>query len=105
MCNRSNAIVKRRKDRDVIPTLRGAELVIVPSAGETTRLLSLIGLRLGFSLLVKNWLREEYWWSSSSHSDLARAIESPALRREGGLCYLLHPVAEEKTQRMMNWSG
>ena len=50
--------------------MRGAEFVIVPSAGETTRLLSLIGLRLGFSLRVKNWLREEYWWSSSSDSDL-----------------------------------
>ena len=53
-----------------IRTLRGAELVIVPSAGETTRLPSLIGLRFGFSLRVKNWLREEYWSSSSSHSDL-----------------------------------
>ena len=40
--------------------MSGAELVMVPSAGETTRLFSLIGLRLGFSLRVKNWLREEY---------------------------------------------
>ena len=68
----------------VIPTLRGAELVIVPSAGETTRLPSLIGLRLGFSLLVKNWLREEYWWSSSSHSDLARAIERSSCEERRG---------------------
>ena len=57
-----------------IRTLRGAELVIVPSAGETTRLLSLIGLRLGFSLRVKNWLREVYWWRSSSDSDLVREM-------------------------------
>ena len=48
--------------------------MMVPSAGETTRLLSLIGLRLGFSLRVKNWLREVYWWSSSSHSDLVREM-------------------------------
>ena len=68
----------------MIPTLRGAELVIVPSAGETTRLPSLIGLRLGFSLLVKNWLREEYWWSSSSHSDLARAIERSSCEERRG---------------------
>ena len=80
-------------------------MVIVPSAGETTRLYSLIGLRLGFSLRVKNWLREEYWWSSSSHSDLARKYQSEAVRRGGPLSYLSHPVAEEKTQRMMNCKG
>ena len=67
--------------------MRGAELVMVPSAGETTRLLSLIGLRLGFSLRVKNWLREVYWPSSYSHSDL------------------LQPVAAENTHSMTNCTG
>ena len=46
--------MKLRDMIDLIPTFRGAEFVIVPSAGDTTRLFRQTGLMLGFSLRVKN---------------------------------------------------
>ena len=62
-------------------------MVMVPSAGETRRLLLQTSLTEGLSLRVKNWLREVYWPSSYSHSDL------------------LQPVAAENTHSMTNCTG